>query len=281
MIGGLGRKGREGRESREVGDGVAAIGEGARDACDRPASAEVASPGVFEYLSACPIPRQHEKVIDAMKSTSVRVLVSLLAAGCKPDNAKQEAKVDTEETLQGAELELRKAYAADAMVSMTAIASSAQDIDLCASTGDRGSIGPTPPMTVDCNAAEDGQCAPVHNPKQPWEYNAALWNGDVWTAIRYVRDIPHRYHHALEWKLLENGKCEHRARIFGDLDGDGIFSTYEMVGEYPGPPRMGGREDARRHASGVATPSNMPKAPSQNREASRTDVATSRQPDEP
>ena len=102
-----------------------------------------------------------------MKSTSAHVLVSLLAAGCAADNAKQEAKVDTEETLQGAELELRKAYAADAMVSMTRMATSAQDIDLCASTGANGSIGPTPPMSVDCNAAEDGQCAPVENPKQP------------------------------------------------------------------------------------------------------------------
>ncbi len=147
--------------------------------------------------------------------------------------------METEKTLSDRELYKRRAYASDATTSRAAIASSAAELDLCGELGD-GAIGPTPPLTVDCNASRDGQCVPVETPAQPWEYAVGLWDEGVWARIDYRRVDPHRYHYALAWKRLENGECESRASVFGDIDGDGIFSTYERVVNYPGPPEWDG-----------------------------------------
>jgi len=168
----------------------------------------------------------------------VGALIFSNASGC---DSKRKPEAETEKTLRGAELQRRKAYASDAMSSGTSIASGAQEVNLCASLGD-GSIGPTPPIRVDCNAAKDGRCAPVEHPEHPWEYSSKLWDDDVWTAIGYSRSEPHRYHNAIVWKTLENGECEVRARIFGDIDDDSVYSTYEVAGTLPGPPEWNGEK---------------------------------------
>lgn len=147
--------------------------------------------------------------------------------------------MDTEKTLSDTELLKRQAYASDAKISRAAIASDAAELDLCGELGD-GTVGPTPPLAIDCNASPDGRCVPVEAPAQPWEYAVGLWDEGVWGRIGYSRVDPHRYHYALSWKRLENGECENRARVVGDLDGDGIFSTYEGVSKLPGPSEWDG-----------------------------------------
>ncbi len=147
--------------------------------------------------------------------------------------------METEKTLSDRELLMRQAYASDAKISLAAIPSDAGQIDLCVLLGD-GAIGPTPALNVDCNDAPDGRCVPTEDPTQPWEYHVRLWDEGVWGRIGYQRVDPHRYHYSLSWKRLQNGECENRASVFGDLDGDGIFSTYESVSKLPGPPEWDG-----------------------------------------
>ena len=171
-----------------------------------------------------------------MSRTVVVGLVAIL--GCDGNSSRQ-PKVETEKAVRGAELEKRKAYSSDARTSVPMIISDAEQLDLCAEFGD-GAVGPTPSIDVDCNAAPDGMCAPVEGPTNAWEYPRALWEEGVWKKIGYRRHGPHHYHYSLEWKTLENGECENRARVFGDLDGDGIFSTYEGVAKLPGPPEWNG-----------------------------------------
>lgn len=103
-------------------------------------------------------------------------------------------------------------------------------------------------MHINCNAAKDGQCVPADNPEKPWEYSIKLWDDDVWTAIGYSRSEPHRYHESLVWKTRQDGECEVRARVFGDIDDDGIYSTYEAVGKLPGPPEWNGASTHTVHA---------------------------------
>ncbi len=123
----------------------------------------------------------------------------------------------------------REAYTSEARLGVTRISYFAQEIDLCAATGGSGSIGPTPAMNIDCNAAVDGRCVPAKHPDQPWEYPVGLWGADSWVAVEFSQPEPHRYHYALEWEVLESGECEYRALAFGDLDDDRSFSTYERV----------------------------------------------------
>ncbi len=97
-----------------------------------------------------------------------------------------------------------------------------------------GEVGPTPPLSLRCGEGPNGMCVPVSGePRGPGEYSVKLWDDDpVWRELNFVRDQPHAFHYALRWANDPRGfgSCTFTAQAFGDLDDDGLFSTYERAG---------------------------------------------------
>ncbi len=78
-------------------------------------------------------------------------------------------------------------------------------------------VSMTPAVT--CCAVEGGKCLP----------NAAVWNDPSWVALAYSMDDPHNY----RYEFISSGVSTasvFTARAKGDLDCDGIESTFEMYG---------------------------------------------------
>ena len=97
-----------------------------------------------------------------------------------------------------------------------------------------GSAGPTPPLSLNCNDGPDGYCVPVRGtPSGPGEYSIELWEKHpVWQEMNMVLEQPHRFHLDFRWNNSEAdfGNCQFTAQAFGDLDDDGVFSTFERAG---------------------------------------------------
>lgn len=73
------------------------------------------------------------------------------------------------------------------------------------------------PLTPQSTCAQnpDGRCQP----------DPAAWNHPTWQALNFSMDAPHYFRYQFE----SNGTA-FTARALGDLDNDGIFSTFEMAG---------------------------------------------------
>ena len=85
--------------------------------------------------------------------------------------------------------------------------------------------GPTPPRGS-CCLGHDDRCPP----------DPALWTGDTWRQLRFSMDDPFQYSYT-----FESGDTEFSARAEGDLDCDGTYSTFEIVGKVgPGGEISGG-----------------------------------------
>ncbi|MEM7152685.1 MAG: hypothetical protein AAF799_07575 [Myxococcota bacterium] len=112
---------------------------------------------------------------------------------------------------------------------------SSDPIHRCPSDGRLiGSAGPTPPLSLNCNDGPDGYCVPVRGtPEGPGEYSVDLWlKNPVWQEMNVVKEQPHRFHLDFRWNNSEQGygTCQFTAQAFGDLDDDGVFSTFERAG---------------------------------------------------
>lgn len=99
-----------------------------------------------------------------------------------------------------------------------------------------GQAGPTPPLSLRCAEGPEGKCVPVRGtPSGPGEYSIDLWLEDpVWREIDFVQEQPHAFHYGFRWANGDTsngfGNCMFTAQAFGDLDDDGLFSTYERAG---------------------------------------------------
>jgi type IV pilus assembly protein PilA len=97
-----------------------------------------------------------------------------------------------------------------------------------------GESGVTPPLSVDCSKGPGGRCTPVAGePSGPGEYSASAWtDAKVWNALNFQQETPHYFHYNFRWSNQGTGfgSCQFTAQAFGDLDGDGVFSTYERAG---------------------------------------------------
>lgn len=144
--------------------------------------------------------------------------------------------VDTETSLSLLELQRRRAKVGEARVALGTIAAAAMegvdDLGVC-DFAPSGSIGPTPPVSVDCTKGPDRACVavdPPSLPEHPWEYSSDLWQVGAWRYIGYRRYDDHHYRYSLEWNMVE-GKyqpsCVVNVIVTGDLDGDGIESRFE------------------------------------------------------
>lgn len=97
-----------------------------------------------------------------------------------------------------------------------------------------GQAGPTPPLSLRCSEGPGGKCVPVRGtPDGPGEYSMDLWLDDpVWRELGFVWEEPHAFHYAFRWSNAASGfgACQFTVQAFGDLDDDGLFSTYERAG---------------------------------------------------
>jgi hypothetical protein len=97
-----------------------------------------------------------------------------------------------------------------------------------------GESGITPPLSVECSKGPGGRCVPVAGePSGPGEYSISLWtDAEVWNAMNFQQEMPHSFHYNFKWSNTGEGygACQFTAQAFGDLDGDGIYSTYERAG---------------------------------------------------
>lgn len=92
-----------------------------------------------------------------------------------------------------------------------------------------GSVGPTPPMSVRCRPGFGGGCTPSENPTQPWEYDIKLWNDPMWKHAQFEGAPGDHYHYRYEWAPNDDRlmPCAFTVQAFGDLDDDGVYSTFE------------------------------------------------------
>jgi hypothetical protein len=88
----------------------------------------------------------------------------------------------------------------------------------------------TPPRSVACHEGEGGRCRPSEGPKfSAGEYASSAWAEDpLWAVIDTPpRGDGHRFHYQFRGEAVGKGGCRLTVSAFGDLDGDGVFSTYE------------------------------------------------------
>lgn len=81
---------------------------------------------------------------------------------------------------------------------------------------------PSAPMTPaagSCCGQPGDRCAP----------NPQAWAGEGWSALKFSMDEPHRYSYEFI-SVGEGATATFTARAVGDLDCDGVYSTYEAYG---------------------------------------------------
>lgn len=79
------------------------------------------------------------------------------------------------------------------------------------------SVGPTPPLGACCQ--EGGKCAP----------DPELWEHPTWKALMFSVEDPHYYSYEYKVNPSEERK-EFTALAYGDLDCDGVYSTFSRKG---------------------------------------------------
>jgi hypothetical protein len=87
----------------------------------------------------------------------------------------------------------------------------------------------TPPRSVACHEGEGGRCRPSDGPEfAAGEYASSAWTEDpLWAVIdTRPRGDGHRFHYQFRGEAMDKGGCRLTVSAFGDLDGDGEFSTY-------------------------------------------------------
>jgi hypothetical protein len=94
-----------------------------------------------------------------------------------------------------------------------------------------GETGMTPPAAVACAKGPQGRCTPGGTGEGG--YDAALWStSNVWSQLGFQVETPHYFHYNFKWRNdpTGGGACQFTAQAFGDLDDDGVYSTFERAG---------------------------------------------------
>jgi type IV pilus assembly protein PilA len=79
-------------------------------------------------------------------------------------------------------------------------------------------VGPTPPVGACCQGEEE-RCAPT----------PAWWDHPTWVALEFSVDDPHYYSYQFSTQTVD-GAITFTVRAIGDLDCDGVYSTFTAVG---------------------------------------------------
>lgn len=101
-----------------------------------------------------------------------------------------------------------------------------------------GESGITPPLSLDCSAGPGGRCIPATATRgNPGYYDLKTWTDNpVWEALNFQQEQGHYFHYNFKYANggEDFGQCQFTAQAFADLDGDGVFSTYERAGAADG-----------------------------------------------
>jgi type IV pilus assembly protein PilA len=100
-------------------------------------------------------------------------------------------------------------------------------------TPDGGEAGITPDIAFNCNEGPGGRCIPASGANGGGYYPIEDWNNNaVWNGLNYMQELGHYFHYnfVAQNELQGYGRCQFTAQAFADLDGDGLFSTYERTG---------------------------------------------------
>jgi prepilin-type N-terminal cleavage/methylation domain-containing protein len=97
-----------------------------------------------------------------------------------------------------------------------------------------GEAGITPALDVNCNDGPGGRCIPAKAPAKPGYYKIDFWlfGYHIWIKIKFLMETGHFYHYNFiaRNETTGYGRCQFTSQAFGDLDDDGVFSTYERSG---------------------------------------------------
>jgi len=91
----------------------------------------------------------------------------------------------------------------------------------------------TPPASVECHLGPSGRCIPSTAPSEAGYYHVSAWDGNlVWAGLRFEIEQGHYFHYNYVSQNATSGfgACQFTAAAFGDLDGDGQFSTFARGG---------------------------------------------------
>jgi hypothetical protein len=127
---------------------------------------------------------------------------------------------------------LRRAKTSEARLTLESIVA-AVEARVADDGGCRGLLGRgthvTPPLELACHAGEGGRCHPGAVDKAGG-YDAGEWGQAGWVALGIRLDEPHVFHYELAVEstgAAKRGGCEVQVRARGDLDADGVYSTFE------------------------------------------------------
>ncbi len=94
-----------------------------------------------------------------------------------------------------------------------------------------GEAGFTP--TLNCNLGPGGRCVPGQGAAGPGYYDISEWgDNSVWNALNFGMEQGHYFHYNYISSNSNTGygACQFTAQAFGNLDNDGLFSTFERSG---------------------------------------------------
>ena len=98
----------------------------------------------------------------------------------------------------------------------------------CPGSVPEGEAGFTPPLGHAC-AGPAETCMPALS--GAGSYDPGLWTDNpTWRQLGFSEKRPHRFHYNVRWRYDERADgCQFTAQAFGDLDDDGVFSTFERA----------------------------------------------------
>jgi hypothetical protein len=149
------------------------------------------------------------------------LLIAIAGCGSKGNEAKDQAKDEPAAPPSPASVKVAKKEATEeAKVGVKKIYAAARSFYAEAPPGatasfPKGDTGLTPPAGTCCKQS-DGRCQP----------DPAAWNTPLWDAVKFSMEDPHHY----SYQYVSDG-TSFTARAVGDLDCDGVFSTFEVVGK--------------------------------------------------
>jgi len=91
----------------------------------------------------------------------------------------------------------------------------------------------TPSLALNCNLGPGGHCVPAVGGGGPGYYEFTDWSDNsVWNSLNFQLEQAHYFHYNFQVSNSGTGfgECQFTAQAFGDLDDDGIYSTYERAG---------------------------------------------------